>query len=139
MIGRKCCGDKNSRLTPSARARTKVFEEQSIYLVSQAANDLNLTFVVEENQADRLVSMLHQLLITNQDPTEFMGPTWSELFEEKDARNLSHTLDRWWQAHQTELLGYAEQTPAYVYHLPTVRERAAGLRSVPSLATYFTR
>ena len=33
-----------------------LFEEQRIYLVSQAANDLNFTFVVDENQADRLGS-----------------------------------------------------------------------------------
>ena len=39
------------------------FEEQKIYLVSQAANDLNFTFVVDENQGDRLVEQLHELLI----------------------------------------------------------------------------
>ena len=39
------------------------FAEQKIYLVSQAANDLNFTFVVDEDQADRLVDQLHALLI----------------------------------------------------------------------------
>ena len=39
------------------------FAEQKIYLVSQAANDLNFTFVVDEDQADRLVEQLHALLI----------------------------------------------------------------------------
>jgi hypothetical protein len=31
--------------------------------VSQAANDLNFTFVVDEDQADRLVDQFHDLLI----------------------------------------------------------------------------
>ncbi len=39
------------------------FEEQKIHLVSQAANDLNFTFVVDENQGHRLVEQLHELLI----------------------------------------------------------------------------
>jgi len=39
------------------------FEEQKIHLVSQAANDLNFTFVVDEDQGDRLVQQLHELLI----------------------------------------------------------------------------
>jgi diaminopimelate decarboxylase/aspartate kinase len=39
------------------------FAEQKIYLVSQAANDLNFTFVVDEEQGDRLVEQLHALLI----------------------------------------------------------------------------
>ncbi len=39
------------------------FAEQKVYLVSQAANDLNFTFVVDEEQADRLVEELHALLI----------------------------------------------------------------------------
>ena len=46
------------------------FEEQKIYLVSQAANDLNFTFVVDESQGDRLVEQLHELL----DPPGPRGP-----------------------------------------------------------------
>ena len=41
----------------------ELFAEQRIYLVSQAANDLNFTFVVDEEQGDRLVQELHELLI----------------------------------------------------------------------------
>src|SRR5690606_37567756 len=33
----------------------ELFEEQKIYLVTQAANDLNITFVIDEEQGDRLV------------------------------------------------------------------------------------
>ncbi len=33
-----------------------LFEEQKIHLISQAANDLNFTFVIDEEQGDRLVA-----------------------------------------------------------------------------------
>ena len=41
----------------------ELFEEQKIYLVSQAANDLNFTFVIDEAHGERLVRQLHDLLI----------------------------------------------------------------------------
>jgi bifunctional diaminopimelate decarboxylase / aspartate kinase len=44
-------------------AAFELFEEQRIYLVSQAANDLNFTFVVDEDQGDRLVEELHDMLV----------------------------------------------------------------------------
>ena len=56
------------------------FAEQKIYLVSQAANDLNFTFVVDENQGDRLVEQLHELLIRPVPGDRVLGPTWEQLF-----------------------------------------------------------
>ena len=58
------------------------FEEQKIYLVSQAANDLNFTFVVDENQGDRLVEQLHELLIRPAPGDRVLGPTWQQLFSQ---------------------------------------------------------
>ncbi len=58
------------------------FEEQKIYLVSQAANDLNFTFVVDENQGDRLVEQLHELLIRPVPGDKVLGPTWQQLFSQ---------------------------------------------------------
>src|ERR1700688_1872014 len=40
----------------------ELFAEQKVYLVTQAANDLNFTFVVDEDQGARLVNELHQRL-----------------------------------------------------------------------------
>ena len=58
------------------------FEEQKIYLVSQAANDLNFTFVVDENQGHRLVGQLHELLIRPVPGDRVLGPTWQQLFSQ---------------------------------------------------------
>jgi diaminopimelate decarboxylase/aspartate kinase len=61
-------------------AAFEAFREQRIYLVSQAANDLNFTFVVDEGQGDGLVARLHELLIRPQADDKILGPMWSELF-----------------------------------------------------------
>ena len=52
----------------------ELFEEQRIYLVTQAANDLNITFVVDEEQGDRLVSRLHDVIVRNAPSDHVLGP-----------------------------------------------------------------
>ena len=72
-----------------------LFEEQKVYLVSQAANDLNFTFVVDEDQGDRLV----RAAARPADPsdaaaTRCMGPTWEQLFAQ--AAKPSPRAQPWW-------------------------------------------
>ncbi len=108
------------------------FEEQKIHLVSQAANDLNFTFVVDENQGDRLVEQLHELLIRPVPGDKVLGPTWQQLFAappEAGAR-----LPPWWRTRRAELLAALEEREAaYLYDLATVRAAARALRGLKSL------
>ena len=109
------------------------FAEQKIYLVSQAANDLNFTFVVDENQGDRLVDQLHELLIRPAAADRVLGPTWEQLFAQASAA-LS-VGEPWWRAQRAPLLAaLAERDSAYLYHLPSVRAAARALRSLASLS-----
>jgi diaminopimelate decarboxylase/aspartate kinase len=103
-------------------AAFEVFEEQRIHLVSQAANDLNFTFVIDEDQGDRLVSQLHELLIETVANDPVMGPTWEQLNEPSSA-----TLERlsWWRkARDTLIERLGERCSAYVYDLTTVTAQA---------------
>ena len=63
----------------------ELFQDQKIYLVTQAANDLNFTFVIDESQGDRLVQQLHERLIQSIGSDRVLGPTWPQLFAEKNA------------------------------------------------------
>jgi len=113
----------------------ELFEEQRIYLVSQAANDLNFTFVIDEDQGDRLVSQLHDLLIeaTANDPV--MGPTWEQLNE--PARTEA---DRgsWWRRSRGALIEtLGDRQCAYVYDLATVAGQARLLTGMRSVARVF--
>ncbi|MGH8294346.1 MAG: bifunctional aspartate kinase/diaminopimelate decarboxylase [Steroidobacteraceae bacterium] len=109
------------------------FEEQKIYLVSQAANDLNFTFVVDERQGDRLVDQLHELLIRPQGDDRVLGPTWQELFAKPGAGAGSPAP--WWRQKRTELLAaLGTRDAAYVYNLDTARAAARALRAMASIS-----
>jgi len=109
-----------------------LFEEQKVYLVSQAANDLNFTFVVDENQGDRLVEQLHDLLIRPSPGDLVMGPTWEQLFNQPSTK--VSRAQPWWSAKREALLGaLAKRDSAYVYDLTQVEAAAksiTGLKSV---------
>jgi len=109
------------------------FEEQKIYLVSQAANDLNFTFVVDEDQGDRLVGQLHELLIRPVPGDKVLGPSWQELFSQPPDAAAADAP--WWRVKRAELLAaLGEEDAAFVYDLDVVRTAARALRSLGSLA-----
>ena len=80
----------------------ELFEEQKIYLVTQAANDLNITFVIDEEQGDRLVSRLHEIAIRKMTADRVLGPTWEELYGRPDKDSDAST--QWWTERRNELL-----------------------------------
>lgn len=117
----------------------EVFEELKVYLLTQAANDLNLTFVVDEEQSERLVRQLHGLLFAQRGGEgPLFGPSWSELFgaaEEEEAASLSV---EWWRARRAELVGFAtSRGPVYAYDAGTLRARAQALRSLDAVSRVF--
>jgi diaminopimelate decarboxylase/aspartate kinase len=108
------------------------FEEQRIYLVSQAANDLNFSFVVDEDQADRLVNQLHELLIQPVPGDKVLGPTWEQLFSKpKDAPRRPL---QWWQGSAAALISaLGTRDAAYVYDTATLRDTARAVKGIKSL------
>jgi len=110
----------------------ELFEEQKIYLISQAANDLNFTFVIDESQGDRLVSQLHDLLIRATQGDPVMGPTWEQLYS---PRRPEAEAAPWWKLRRTQLLDcLGERDAAYVYDLETVSAQATALAGMKSLS-----
>ncbi len=109
------------------------FEEQKIYLVSQAANDLNFTFVVDENQGNRLVGQLHELLIRPAPGDRVLGPTWQQLFSQPQDSALRGAP--WWASRRVDLLAaLADRDAAFVYDLDQVRSAAGALRGLSAIA-----
>ncbi|AXK71440.1 bifunctional aspartate kinase/diaminopimelate decarboxylase [Lysobacter sp. TY2-98] len=103
------------------------FGRERVHLISQSSNDLNLTFVVDEADAEGLLPTLHAELVRGGampvlDESVF-GPAWRDVVHGRPARATP-----WWVTRRDALLKRAEAgTPRYVYHLPTVRERARSL------------
>jgi bifunctional diaminopimelate decarboxylase / aspartate kinase len=108
-----------------------LFEEERIYLVSQAANDLNFTFVIDEAQGDRLVAALHDLLIQVSLNDRVLGPTWAEM--QASGANES-VVAPWWQRRRDDLLAsLGGDDAAFVYDLSEVRRAAAELTAIPGV------
>jgi diaminopimelate decarboxylase/aspartate kinase len=109
-----------------------LFEEQKVYLVSQAANDLNFTFVVDENQGDRLVEQLHDLLIRPLPGDPVLGPTWEQLFAQPE--QVAASAQPWWVQKRDALLGsLGQRDSAYVYDLAQVETSAKALAGIKSI------
>jgi diaminopimelate decarboxylase/aspartate kinase len=113
------------------------FGRERVHLISQSSNDLNLTFVIDEADADGMLPQLHAELVRGgampvRDASVF-GPSWREIAHGKVERAAP-----WWVAARDELLQHAHAgTPRYVYDLATVRERARGLLSVSAVERSF--
>jgi diaminopimelate decarboxylase/aspartate kinase len=111
----------------------ELFEEQKIYLVSQAANDLNFTFVVDETQGDRLVGELHELLIRPVPGDKVLGPTWEQLFAGACLQRSAPRASWWHEKREALFEALGERDCAFVYDLATVRAAAARLTALRSV------
>ena len=110
-----------------------LFEEHRIHLVSQAANDLNFTFVIDEDQGERLVHQLHDLVIRASANDKVLGPTWEQLHSQPVPVGAPRT--RWWEKKRAALLRLGEQHgAAYVYDGVTIAERIASLRRLTAVS-----
>ncbi|WP_210399218.1 bifunctional aspartate kinase/diaminopimelate decarboxylase [Steroidobacter denitrificans] len=114
----------------------ELFEEQKIYLVTQAANDLNITFVIDEDQGDRLVARLHEIAIRKMTADRVLGPTWEELYS--PIGKVRGTEGQWWHQRREELLALGrEHGAAFVYDRSTLQSRAEALQALPGIDAVF--
>jgi bifunctional diaminopimelate decarboxylase / aspartate kinase len=114
------------------------FGRERVHLISQSSNDLNLTFVVDEALADGLLPHLHELLVQSGampvSETQVFGPSWKQL--QAPARPAPPLP--WWRQQAARVLECAANaTPLYLYHLPTVRERARELAAISAVDRRF--
>lgn len=110
----------------------ELFADQRVYLLNQAANDLNFTFVVDEDQGDRLVEQLHERLIRPVPRDPVLGPTWQQLFA--PSIGAAPAAPVWWRRRRSALLELASRHDcAYVYEPAALRAAAASLRTLKAV------
>ncbi len=118
---------------PQLGPTLEVFEAKQVYLMSLASNDLNLTFVVDESQADKLCQQLHNLLIENNPQSFYYSKSWHEEFGNPAARKTP-----WWETKRDELLNIgATHSPCYIYDSQTQAEKADELLSLKAIDQLF--
>ncbi|MEM9403556.1 MAG: bifunctional aspartate kinase/diaminopimelate decarboxylase [Pseudomonadota bacterium] len=123
-------GRKIRTILPRLAPALEVFEEERIHLMSQSANDLNLTFVVDKAQGTRLVRKLHASIIRKRGGSPSFGASWEALFAGEDEQRRD-TPTPWWRRKREQLLEIAAETPnAYVYDIDSVRSAARQLKAL---------
>ena len=125
-------GRKIRTIIPRLARALEVFEEERIHLMSQAANDLNLSFVVDKQQGPRLVSKLHATIIRAGGLSRVFGPSWDRLFA-ADQPTVRQS-DVWWMKKRDELIAVADgQLNAYVYDRDSVAAAARSLLDLKNI------
>jgi bifunctional diaminopimelate decarboxylase / aspartate kinase len=120
------------QLAPALEA----FQDRPIRLVSQAANDLNFTVVVDGEEGRALAAKLHDSLIGAASEGEAFGPSWSEISAppgEPEPREAP-----WWQDRRDDLIAMAPaEGGLYVYDLATVSARANAVAGIGAVDRAF--
>ena len=111
------------------------FQERPVHLISNSAEDLNLSFVVDEDEGTVLVRRLHDLLFSARGDDPRLGETWERLRGAPAPAGGA----AWWERRRAELLGLAGDGRAhYVYDIATVRERARRLKgALPAIDRFY--
>lgn len=105
----------------------EVFEEKKIYLLTQASNDLNLSFIVDEDEVERVVREVHALLFDPVNEADTDADAVAPLIPDSQRR----PEQIWWKSRQSELLALvAEASPLYVYDEETLEQMIAALASL---------
>jgi diaminopimelate decarboxylase/aspartate kinase len=118
---------------PQLGPALEVFEAKQVYLMSLASNNLNLSFVVDESQAEKLCQKLHHLLIENNPQSFYYSKSWHEEFGNPPVR-----ITPWWETHKKTLLEMGlNQSPCYVYHSSTQAQKAEQLLALQSIDALF--
>ncbi len=123
-------------LLPKLGPALEAFDEERVHLVAQAANDLNFTFVVDEEQSVRIVKKLHHLFLSGGGGGVAVGPTWDEVRHRRKglASGAAPPPSEWWAEKRDLLLDLmASRGSAYVYDLAAVTAQAERLRSLRSV------
>lgn len=111
-----------------------IFETYKVYLLSQAASDLNLTFVIDNEHSNKVITALHELLITSNPNSEILGPTAKEL---KQTEALLADV-KWWQDKKFDIEQcLLKEDSAYIYHLDSVKANIESLQSISALERIF--
>ena len=127
-------GRRVHAIWPQLGPALEAFDERRVYLVSQAANDLNLTFVVDDEEAQKLVAELHAELFR----TPARGKVLGQSFREFTSPNGAAPVEKWWQRRSAELVEIAgKSSPVYVYDAETIARRIDDLGRIKSVARWF--
>ncbi len=121
------------RVLPQLGSTLELFDNKQVHLMSLASNDLNLTFVVDESQSQKLCQDLHSLLIENNPQSFYYSKSWHDEFGDPIKRPTP-----WWETKRDRLLEIAQKnSPCYIYDKETQDIKTRELKSLESIDEIF--
>ena len=135
------------------------FEDKKVLCVSQAANDLNFSFIVQYKDADQILKHLHEILFSSMNQNEIFGIHWYQFLDlnkSKDNKlkptdNKNLLKNMWWVKKSKELLNllstnntskatkknHSPTSPIYVYNLASIKNQFNKLKSCDAVSKWF--
>ncbi len=114
----------------------ETFEEHKVHLLTQAANDLNLTFVVGAEHGYSLLQKLHGHLVRNFKEGMVFGATWEQLCNAP--KETIAIPSPWWFRKRDKLLKLSEQySSVYVYNSESIQESLEALQELKAVDSVF--
>ncbi|MCO7222992.1 bifunctional aspartate kinase/diaminopimelate decarboxylase [Pleionea sp. CnH1-48] len=114
------------------------FQNRSVHMLTQASNDLNFTFVINENDAAPLVEKLHDSLIATLGVNEQMGHSWQRIFNLANSDDNLNRQEHWWYEQRLELIDIAhKQGASYVYSLAKVEAQIKQVQQLKNIDRVF--
>ncbi|MFT5520938.1 MAG: diaminopimelate decarboxylase/aspartate kinase [Enterobacterales bacterium] len=124
------------RVIPRLGPVLESFGEHRIHLISLSSSDLNLTFVVDQEQSARLMSRMHELLVEELGETAPFGPSWQDLIS-NDAIDVK-PVPSWWEEKSEQLINkMIGEDSLYVYNGEIIEQSIADLKSMSAVSNVF--
>lgn len=127
---------KNIRsLASRIGAALEVLEGKQVFLISQAASDLNFTLTVPAFEADSLVRKLHAMFFSEGENSHIFGGTWEEITKGGSNVEKAKLKPAWWESCRPQILELSRShCPAYVYNESGIRRALENLRSISEIS-----
>lgn len=128
-------GKKIKTFFPELGSVLETFKEKKCFLMTQASSDLNFSFLVAEEDADKIVEELHTICFGGVSKDTLLGESWQDLYHQpEEALDSSPYTDYWWYKEAPKLLSLMEQNESlYVYKKDLVAERFSALKNLEAV------
>ena len=101
--------------------------------MSQAASDINLSFIIDPEGAIKCLKALHEILFSHIQKSLWFGPSWQEIEKGQRPQPLLEK-DSWWIGQKEKLLKLGKsKSPIYIYSRASLLKKAESLKSIKSL------
>lgn len=129
-------GKKIKTFFPELGTVLKTFKEKKCFLMTQASSDLNFSFLVSEEDADKIVEELHTICFGTVSNDSLLGESWQDLYHKTEEDSpKSFYSSYWWHKKSRDLsLLMKEKDCLYVYNKEIVRQKFSSLKKLRAVS-----